>query len=66
MAESADVTTIVNSETSRDNVRRMAGKAGWNVTVEEKESDYYLHFLGEGVEEKAAATRNNHECSPGT
>lgn len=49
MAESADVTTVVNSETSRQNVRRMAEKAGWEVTVEARGADYYLHLRRENA-----------------
>ena len=44
MAESADVTIVVTSETSRQNVRRMAERAGWQVTVEADGADYYLHI----------------------
>ncbi len=54
MAESADVTTVVDSTSSRDNVRRMAEKAGCDVTVEADGADYYLHIRRVGaVAEKA-------------
>lgn len=44
MAESTEVVTIVDNETSRDNVLRMAKKAGRLVSVEEKEDGFYLHI----------------------
>jgi selenium metabolism protein YedF len=44
IAAAEDVTTIVDSATSRDNVKRMAEKAGNTVIVEEKEGNYYLHI----------------------
>ena len=58
MDESADVTIVVTSETSRQNVRRMAERAGWQVTVEADGADYYLHIRRENAvvdEEEAAA-----------
>ena len=54
MADSAEVLTIVNSATSRDNVRRMAEKAGRTVTVEEQGGEFHLHILGAGVEPAGA------------
>ncbi len=48
MTESADVTTIVNSASSRDNVRRMAEKSGCTVTVEADGADFYLHISRAG------------------
>jgi selenium metabolism protein YedF len=60
MDESAEVTTIVDSVASRDNVRRMAEKAGRQVMVEADGDDYYLHIRHVGVvaeePEAAAAT----------
>ena len=44
MAEAGEVTTIVDNETARDNVSRMAGKRGRPVTIEEKEDGFYLHI----------------------
>ena len=34
--ESGMVEVLVDSQTSRDNVSRLAQKAGWNVTIEEQ------------------------------
>jgi selenium metabolism protein YedF len=49
--EGADeVTTVVSSETSRDNVRRMAEKAGYQVVIEEGDAEYRLHIRREAVE----------------
>jgi len=55
MVKSPDVTSIVNSATSRDNVRRMAQKAGRTVTVEEQEGEFHLHILGERAEKTSPA-----------
>ena len=54
MAESSVVTTIVNSATSRDNVKRMAEKAGRQVSVEERDGDFYLHIEGAGEADATA------------
>ena len=55
MADSPQLVAVVDSETSRDNVRRMAEKAGRQVTVEERGSEYHLHIgLIEGLEEDAS------------
>lgn len=52
MAEPTDLVTIVDSDTSRDNVRRMAEKAGRTVRVEEKGDEYHLHIASpQGVVE---------------
>ena len=53
MAESAAVTTIVDSETSRDNVRRMAEKHGRRVLIEEVGDEFHLQIVAEGVEVKS-------------
>lgn len=39
-----EVTTIVDSETSRENVTRMAEKAGHTVEVERREDGTYIHI----------------------
>jgi len=44
LAESSDVITIVDNETSRYNVSRMAEKQGYKVQVEEKQDGVYLHI----------------------
>ena len=44
MAEAGVITTIVDNETSRDNVSRMAGKRGRPVTIEEQEDGFYVHI----------------------
>lgn len=44
MAESAVVTTIVNSETSLNNVRRMAERAGWRVAVHTDGAEHTLYI----------------------
>jgi selenium metabolism protein YedF len=46
LAEASEVTTVVTSATSRDNVRRMAEKAGYRVAVEEREGEYHLLIQG--------------------
>lgn len=52
MAEASEVTTLVSGTVSRDNVRRMAEKAGRTVTVEQQEDEFVLHIVGEKVESK--------------
>jgi selenium metabolism protein YedF len=54
LAEADEVTTIVTSETSRDNVRRMAEKAGYQVAVEEGEGEYRLSIRRQTAEAPAA------------
>jgi selenium metabolism protein YedF len=52
--EGADeVTTVVSSKTSRDNVQRMAEKAGYRVAIEEGDGEYRLHIRREAVEAPA-------------
>jgi selenium metabolism protein YedF len=48
MAEPGELITIVNSDTSRDNVRRMAEKSGRSVRIEEKGDDYHLFISAVG------------------
>ena len=42
--EEEEIITVVDDETSRDNVSRMAGKSGRSVTIEEKADGFYLHI----------------------
>jgi selenium metabolism protein YedF len=44
MADSPELVALVDSETSRDNVRRMAEKAGRQVTVEDHGGEFHLHI----------------------
>lgn len=44
LQESDTVTTIVDSDTARHNVTRMAEKAGYTVQAEEREDGVYLHI----------------------
>jgi selenium metabolism protein YedF len=46
MQESDAVTTIVDNETARQNVTRMAEKAGATVQVEQRADGIYLHVSG--------------------
>jgi len=46
MQESDAVTAIVDNETARQNVTRMAEKAGATVHVEKKDDGIYLHISG--------------------
>lgn len=56
LRESDAVTTIVDSDTARHNVTRMAEKAGYTVQVEEREDGVYLHIRrGEAMPEAAPA-----------
>ena len=45
------VTTVVDNDTSRHNVTRMAEKAGYNVSTEERDDGIYIHI----AEESSAA-----------
>lgn len=47
--ESDEVTTIVDNETARENVSRLAAGKGFKVEVEEKESAFYLHMTRESA-----------------
>jgi selenium metabolism protein YedF len=49
LKESNTVTVIVDDETPKDNVSRIAIKKGYNVKVEEKDGDFYIHIQKEGV-----------------
>ncbi len=56
LQESDTVTTIVDSDTARHNVTRMAEKAGCTVQAEEREDGVYLHIRrGEPMPEAAPA-----------
>lgn len=50
------ITTIVDNETARENVSRLAKTAGYQVEVEEKEGFIYLHLTPAG---KVAAIKND-------
>ena len=55
LQESDAVTTIVDNETARSNVSRMAAKQGCQVDVEEREDGIYVHLTkGEAPAEEAA------------
>ena len=55
MADLPELVVIVDSDTSRDNVRRMAEKAGRQVTIEEQGGEFHLHISSsQGMEEKAS------------
>lgn len=56
MAETEAVTTIVDNDTARMNVSRMASKQGYSVEVEEKNDGTYLHLskVGGVPEEETA------------
>jgi selenium metabolism protein YedF len=58
MAESEQVTTIVDNETAVENVSRMAEKEGYAVRVEKKEDGIYLSLskAGRAVEATSAPT----------
>lgn len=49
MAEGETVTTIVDNDTAKMNVSRMAGKEGYAVEVEEKDDGIYLHLSKAGA-----------------
>ena len=55
LREGGAVTTIVDNETARHNVTRMAEKVGHTVQTEEKDDGTYLHIGGEGAPQQAEA-----------
>lgn len=56
LQESDAVTTIVDSDTARYNVTRMAERAGYTVRAEEREDGIYLHIArGEAAPQPEAA-----------
>ncbi|MBC8228824.1 sulfurtransferase-like selenium metabolism protein YedF [bacterium] len=50
LKESDTVMVIVDDETPRDNVSRIAARKGYNVKVEGKDGDFYIHIQKEGAE----------------
>ena len=54
LQESDQVITIVDNETARENVRRLATKEGCQVTIEEKGEDILLHISKTGMPEISA------------
>jgi len=56
LRESDAVTTIVDSDTARHNVTRMAEKAGYTVQAEEREDGVYLHIRRGEAAPQAAPT----------
>jgi selenium metabolism protein YedF len=50
LKETDIVTVIVDDETPRDNVSRIATRKGYNVNVEEKDGDFYIHIQKKGAE----------------
>jgi selenium metabolism protein YedF len=55
LKEADTVIVIVDDETPKDNVSRIAIKKGYNVNVEEKDGDFYIHIQKKGVESKEEA-----------
>jgi selenium metabolism protein YedF len=56
LQESDAVTTIVDNETSKSNVSRMAAKQGYQADVEEREDGIYVHLTkGEEVAKETEA-----------
>ncbi len=52
MREADEVITLVNAADSLDNVRRLAEKGGWRVTIEQREGAWALHmFRGQAASE---------------
>ena len=65
LAESLDVITIVDNETSRYNVSRMAEKRGLKVHIEEKQDGTYLHITqGESALQPASQPQKVQPAGP--
>ncbi|MDW7991106.1 MAG: sulfurtransferase TusA family protein [Anaerolineae bacterium] len=57
LKESDTILTIVDSDTARHNVTRMAERAGYTVRAEEREEGIYLHITrGQAAPEAVAPT----------
>jgi selenium metabolism protein YedF len=56
LEEADEVTTIVDNETAKENVSRLAASQGCQVSIEEKEEGIYLHLTktATGLEESPA------------
>lgn len=54
MTAAEEITTIVDNDTARMNVSRMASKEGYVVEVEERDDGIYLHISKEGVTPEGA------------
>ncbi len=62
MADSPELLAIVDSETSRDNVRRMAEKTGRQVAVEDHGGEFHLHISStQGMEEEGTSQEEKPE-----
>ena len=48
LAECGEITVIVNDDTARDNVRRMAEGMGFTVTLDSHGADTSLHIISTG------------------
>lgn len=57
LQEHTAVTTIVDNDTARHNVTRMAEKSGAIVQVDEREDGVYLHITKEGVQQSEMAVQ---------
>jgi len=65
LRESDTVTTIVDSDTARHNVTRMAEKAGYTVQAEERGDGVYLHIRrGEAAPQAAPAPQPQPTSGP--
>lgn len=62
--DGASIVTIVDNETARHNVSRLAAKAGYQVEVEERGNDFYLHLTRETVKVTAAPQLAVEEAEP--
>jgi selenium metabolism protein YedF len=57
LQEVAEVITIVDNETSQQNVTRMAQKMGCTVQVEQKDDGIYLHISKEGATQEESVSQ---------
>jgi selenium metabolism protein YedF len=57
LQEHTTVTTIVDNDTARHNVTRMAEKSGAIVQTDEREDGVYLHITREGVQQSDMAVQ---------
>ncbi|MGB3903975.1 MAG: sulfurtransferase-like selenium metabolism protein YedF [Anaerolineae bacterium] len=65
MAETEAVTTIVDNDTAKMNVSRMASKQGYSVEVEEKDDGIHLHLIKDDAVPEEETAPASAEVGPG-
>ncbi|MEW6034256.1 MAG: sulfurtransferase-like selenium metabolism protein YedF [Chloroflexota bacterium] len=66
METESDIVTVVDNVAAQENVSRMARSQGYEVSVEEKEGDFYLRLTRAGAEVQESAAEPCGTCDTGT